>query len=400
MVVKWEFSHDVDIPSAKLKDILKCFAGTLRMLLEGFAEQVLRAFAEAAVRNGELATRLGWERVQRKSFVGSEQTNILTPFGMISLPQLQVKNPETGKRKIVTRMLLDIQNWKRIPDITNRYLGLMGALAPLRVVNKFLGLMSGTQVSLMALVRAMRATADGIVLDVDMRSSNVFEADGTGVPILHSGKRGKELSVLVQRKKGGGIRIAGMNISEYKKGWKNLFEPLRTKLERFGTIFLITDGDTSPLKGLKGLTVIIQRCLFHIAHEIKYTLWLDKVKRKSRSWRMVLGRTLEITNVRRIREEPGIVKQAIRWKRNLLTRLIHYCEKRKLRKTTAYLVAARNDIFSAVERRIAGGTTSLVERVMRTINQRINIAHWSSRSALAVAKIRGAYYYNKFDVYS
>jgi len=43
-------------------------------------------------------------------------------------------------------------------------------------------------------------------------------------------------------------------------------------------------------------------------------------------------------------------------------------------------------------------TTSLVERVMRTINQRINIAQWSPRSALAVAKIRGAYYYNKFDV--
>jgi hypothetical protein len=35
---------------------------------------------------------------------------------------------------------------------------------------------------------------------------------------------------------------------------------------------------------------------------------------------------------------------------------------------------------------------------MRTVNQRINIAQWSDESALAVAKIRGAYYYNGFDV--
>jgi hypothetical protein len=398
MVIKWEFTFDIDIPSPKLKDILRCFAKVLCPLLENWATVVIRSFAQAWLEEGRLARMLGSQKVCWKTFSGYERTKIATPYGEVFLPQLQVRDVQKGRRRYVTRLLLGVERWKRIPMITNRYLGLMGALAPLRVVNKFLSLMSGAEVSLMAIVRAMRETAKTIPLGIDVQETVVFEADGTGIPVLSSGKRGKELAILAQRKRRGGIRIAGMSIGSYKKGWGTLFRPLTEGLRRLGRIMLITDGDTSPLKGLKGVTVILQRCLFHIAHEIKYTLWKDRVKRKKRRWRYVLGKTLDITHVRRLREEPGIIKQAIRWKRSQLTRLIHYCEKRKLRHTVAYLKEAKPDIFSGIERRIGGGTSSLLERVMRTVNQRINIAQWSSESALAVAKIRGAYYYNNFDV--
>ena len=398
MIVRWEFAIDIDIPSPKLKYILKCFIGVLRALLERWTVLAIQAFAESYLESGALAKMLGCGSVRRKTFTGYEMTNVITPFGTIVIPQLQVMEVTTGRRRYVTRSLLGIERRKRVPTVTSQYLGLMGALAPLRVVNKFLLLMSGSQVTLMSIVRAMRETAKAITLDIDMRAANVFEADGTGVPILKSGKRGKELSVLAQRKRTGGIRIAGMTISRYKKGWKKLFQPLKDRLQQLGTICLITDGDTSPLDGLKGVTVIVQRCLFHIAHEIKYTLWEDRVKRKSRRWRYVLGKCLDITHVKRIREERGVVKNMICWKRNLLTRLINYCIKRKFSHTAEYLLDAKPDIFSGIEKRIGGGTTSLVERVMRTVNQRINIAQWSSESALAVAKIRGAYYYNRFDV--
>jgi hypothetical protein len=189
-----------------------------------------------------------------------------------------------------------------------------------------------------------------------------------------------------------------MTIGQYKKGWKKLFEPLKAALKKFDMIFLVTDGDTSALACLAGITVIIQRCLFHIAHELKYTLWQDKVKLKSKIWRYILAKTLEITNIKRVYEEPGVLKNVVKWKRNQLTRLIKYCRKKKLKYTTPYLDNAKQDIFSGIERRITGGTTSLLERVMRTVNQRINIAQWTDESALAVAKIRGAYYYNGFDV--
>jgi hypothetical protein len=398
MNICYNCNINIDIKSSEFKVIIKTFVGLIPKLFEIFVILVLYQFADFYMTSGFLAKEMKCSKVTWKTLKGSSKTKLSTIFGLIYVPQIQIKNCETGQRRMITRMILGINRGIRIPDITKKYLGLMGSLAPLRVVNKFLSLFSGTKVSLMTIVRSMRDTARSIDFGVDTNQLNEFEADGTGLPILKAGKRGKELKVLAQRMKNGGIRIAGMIIGSYKGGWKKLFEPLIESLKKYEMIFLVTDGDTSPLEGLSGVFVIIQRCLFHIAHELKYTLWEDKVKRKSKLWRFILAKTLEITNVKRVFEEPGVVKNVVKWKRNLLTRLIKYCSKKKLKKTLAYLKNAAPDIFSGIVRRISGGTTSHLERVMRTVNQRINIAQWSEQSALAVAKIRGAYYYNGFDV--
>ncbi len=55
-------------------------------------------------------------------------------------------------------------------------------------------------------------------------------------------------------------------------------------------------------------------------------------------------------------------------------------------------------MFTAIEKRLKGKTTSKVERVMRTVNKRVNVSKWSIAGALNVTKIRLAYYYNDFDV--
>jgi hypothetical protein len=54
-------------------------------------------------------------------------------------------------------------------------------------------------------------------------------------------------------------------------------------------------------------------------------------------------------------------------------------------------------MFTAVENRLNGKTTSKVERVMRTVNMRANVSKWSQNGALNVTKVRLAYYYNGFD---
>jgi hypothetical protein len=398
MEIDVEYTIKVDMKSSNIENILKTYTNQIPVLFELFTGQVLIAFAQKYMDEGILADMIGCSRVTRKSFRGTEVTRIMTPFGMTTLPQLQVVNQDTGSRVYITRKLLGIEPCKRIPLITKKYLGLMGALAPLRVVNKFMSLFTGTTVSLMAIVRSIRDTAKTIELGIDTIETNEFEADGTGIPILNAGKRGKELEILAQRTKAGRIRIAGMVLSSYKQGWKMLFEPLKDSLKVFGSIFLVTDGDTSPLAAIEGVTVILQRCLFHIAHETKYTLWQDKVKRKSKKWLYILAKILEITNVRRVWEAPEVAANIIKWKRNQFTRLIHYCDKNKFTHTASYLRSAQQDIFSGIERRISGGTTSLLERVMRTLNQRINVAKWTDQSALAVAKIRAAYYYNGWNV--
>lgn len=398
ILFKASINISIDITSPNLKILIKDFTKVIKSIFQQFIIFALSSFADKYLKDGTLVKILKSQRLIWKTSKGFKNTKIFTPFGRVILPQLQVKDTQTGKRFFITRTLLGIEPRKRIPEITKRYLALMGALSPLRVVNKFLSLFAGFKVSLMSIVRSIRDIGKTIIFGVDEKEANEFEADGTGIPIIKSRKRGKELKVLAQRRTNGGIRIAGMVIDEYKKGWKKLFDPLISSLKKFTSIFLVTDGDTTLLKAISNIKVVLQRCLFHIAYELKYTLWQDKVKRKSEIWRSILSKILDITSCKRIYEELPVLKKIILSRKQKLTRLINYCIKQKLITSASYLLNAKSDIFSGVERRISGGTTSLIERVMRTINQRINIAKWSTESALSVSKIRGAYYYNCFDV--
>jgi len=44
-----------------------------------------------------------------------------------------------------------------------------------------------------------------------------------------------------------------------------------------------------------------------------------------------------------------------------------------------------------------GKTTSLIERIMRTVNLGVNVGKWSTQGVLNVIKVRLAYYYNGFN---
>ncbi|MDT8318646.1 MAG: hypothetical protein RQ824_11760, partial [bacterium] len=76
---------------------------------------------------------------------------------------------------------------------------------------------------------------------------------------------------------------------------------------------------------------------------------------------------------------------------------IAFCRECEYTRTASYLENARPDMFTAIEKRLHGKTTSKVERVMRTVNMRVNVSKWSDAGALNVTKVRLAYYYNGFD---
>ena len=63
----------------------------------------------------------------------------------------------------------------------------------------------------------------------------------------------------------------------------------------------------------------------------------------------------------------------------------------------SYLENARGDMFTAIENRLEGKTTSRIERLFRTVNMRVNVIKWSVERALNVTKVLLAYYYNGFD---
>jgi len=59
-------------------------------------------------------------------------------------------------------------------------------------------------------------------------------------------------------------------IGNYDSGWNKLFDPILETLKLFPSFLLVTDGDTSILKGIKSLNIIFQRCLWHIPHQAKF----------------------------------------------------------------------------------------------------------------------------------
>ena len=73
--------------------------------------------------------------------------------------------------------------------------------------------------------------------------------------------------MFVQYKKTGGIWVAGLALGAYHGGWAKLFANSLAAFKPFKQFLLVTDGDTSILEGLKGqVTVLLQRCLWHIPH--------------------------------------------------------------------------------------------------------------------------------------
>ena len=402
MIIKLNVSNTIDISDSNLETIIGTYTEMIQGLLPRYINGIITYFAEAMIRGGskELeCRRCGAPGTIHWKTRHGEPTTIITIFQRVRINQLQVECNRCHHRFYITRKLLGIEPRKMITSETRRKLGLIGALASFRVSEKITSLF-GVKLDKMLIWRCVQETADEIEFDLDPDEEAIGEADGTGIPIQGIKKRGKELKVFVQHKKSGGIRIAGLAIGKYDQDWGKLFKPLIPTIKRFKEKFLLTtDGDTSALKELKGkVKILFQRCLWHIPYQMKYYLWKDNVKRKSEEWYYCLAELFEICSIREYVDDDALIESMVKSKRNRLNKLSGYCRKNDYKNCTSYLQNAEGDMFTAVLNKLKGYTTSYVERVMRTVNLRINVGKWSTEGALNVNKIRLAYYYNGWDV--
>jgi len=399
--VEFECSFKVNIKECSLSFITRAFMGFLPDLLTDFIMKILLGYAEYTMnldvkpfsceRCGN-NRRFSWKTRHGKA------TKILTVFQWVFLDQLQIKCSDCKHRFYITRKLLGIEPMKRIPEDTRKKLGLIGSLCSFRVAKKIIG-MFGWTIDKMTIWRAVQGIGKKIEFNLDPNELAHGEADGTGIPIQGIKKRGKELKVFVQLKKGGGIRVAGLDIGNYHGGWEKLFKPTIDVMKGFKNFLLVTDGDTSIFESLRGkVKILFQRCLWHIPHQLKFTLWQDKVKRKTNDWLHLLAEIMEVCAIRPLVDDQEVMEQMIKSKTERLNKLISYCIDRGYKSSASYLQSAKPDMFTAISNRLNGKTTSKVERVMRTVNLRINAGKWSASGALNATKIRLAYYYNGFDV--
>lgn len=405
--MEMEFSStiNIDISQPSLEEIVNSFAGIFKQLFAEFSTQVLLTFADSFMQQEVKpfsCERCGNNRLFKWKTHHGKQTSIMTIFGMLFLSQMQIQCKNCGSKMYLTRKLLQVAPRKKIPLFTLRRLGLIGALTTFRVAQKIIG-MFGIALDKMSIWRCVQKLGEEIELSLDPSEKAIAEADGTGIPIqgIAKGHRGKELKVLVQHKNNGGVLLAGLSVGKYDGNWDKLFKPQIPILKQFKKFLLITDGDTNILKGLKGkVDILFQRCLWHIPYQFKWYLWNDGLKKKSELWPQLFSQLLDIVNVKGVLDPDAkeCIEDVVEHKNGHLERLINECRKNDLPSAATYLENAKADMFSAISRKIQGKTTSHAERVMRTVNMRINVGKWSPKGALNAMKVRLSYYYNKFDI--
>lgn len=401
MTVNIKCNYTIELPNCNMETVTAAFRKVLILFLRDFVLVILNKFATEYMNQKTKPfkcekcgnnTRFIWKTRRAKN------TRITTIFGEVILGQMQVQCKNCGKKMYITRKLLEITPRKRMSEGTKKILALLGSLTSFRVSEKILK-MVGVAINKMAVWRCVQEVGEKIEFDLDPKEKARGEADGTGIPIQGIKKRGRELKVFIQEKIGGGVRIAGLSIGKYETDWDKLFEPLKERFKKFKDelFLLVTDGDTNILKGLEGVKILFQRCLWHLPYQMKYYLWADKVKKKSKQWYHVLGEIFDITAIRYGVDDEKEIKAIIEAKTRRLDKLIEYCEDHSYTHCKSYLENAKGDMFTAFRKKLKGKTTSKVERVMRTVNLRINVGKWNPKGALNAVKVRLAHYYNGFD---
>jgi len=399
IIINFDCQFEVRLKDSRLSSILAAFAALLPRLLMDFFQKMLVGFGEyaMALKKKPFSCKCGNDADFTWKTRHGKTTKIHAFYCWLELQQLQVLCKRCGSKLNITRKLLGMEPRMRIAPEIYRKLGLLGSLTTFRVAEK-IGGMFGWAVDKMTIWSAVQKTASEIDFKLDAKELPQGEADGTGIGIKGIAKRGKELKVFVQYKQGGSVRVAGLDLGNYNGSWDKLFQNSIEVFKGFRQFLLLTDGDTSILDGLKDkVKIIFQRCLWHIPHQAKYALWQDGVKRKSTEWLHVIAELMEICAIRPFVDCQQTIEMMIASKRKRLEETISYCRKNGYARTVSYLENARPDMFTALEKRLNGKTTSKVERVMRTVNMRVNVSKWSDAGALNVTKVRLAYYYNGFD---
>ena len=399
ITIDFDCQFKVHLKNSRIATILAAFAALLPHLLMDFFQKVLVGFGEyaMALKKKPFACKCGNDAYFIWKTRHGKKTKIHGFYRWLELQQLQVQCKRCGSKMYITRKLLGMEPMKRIAPEIYRKLGLLGSLTTFRVAEK-IGGMFGWAVDKMTIWSAVQKTASEINFKLDANELPHGEADGTGIGIKGIAKRGKELKVFVQYKQGGGVRVAGLDLGNYNGSWDKLFHNSIEVFKRFRQFLLLTDGDTAILDSLKDkVKIIFQRCLWHIPHQAKYVLWQDAVKRKSAEWLYVISELMEICAIRPFVDCQQTIDMMVESKRKRLEEIIRYCRENGYTRTVSYLENALPDMFTALGKRLSGKTTSKVERVMRTVNMRVNVSKWSKAGALNVTKVRLAYYYNGFD---
>lgn len=405
-----QFEHHakivINVESSNLSEITTAFLLSLAPIFSALVSSVMLHYRDIYAKNGFINELLCLESSALWSWKSKKGYNtivIKSLFGKISLPNPVVKirySDGSIDNKVLGRSLLGVSAGAQIPDFMKAMIGTLGSLMSFRNVHKSMRVFGIFKISLGSIRHSLQWKSQRLVIDLptsELNAEVIFEADGTGVNTLHSGKRGAEAKILMQRKANGGLYFWGVKVGKYsdKKDWKALFEPLQEIFRKSSRCILLADGDESISELYLSLRqkgyCFFQRCLWHIPRQIKYMLWKDKADKKRKL--SILSLTY---NAFLLRKNLPIEEFAdyIALKLARIENLILECNHWGFKTTATFLQNLKDNAFVLARSTKDNTTTALTERVMRTIKQRTRYAVWSDKGAENVIKIRLNHFYN------
>lgn len=409
--MKIDITTTFTITDHRIDSLLAVIGAAVPRLTESLVAEVCREAGQRQMADGTLKKEYGpciW-----KDSHGKRQGKLLTKSGWISIPHLIIQDKKTGKRHYITRRILGIEERRRIPRIMQRVLAALGTVSPYRVAQGILQGLSGIRTSLMAIQRSVcqEGTTVAAELSPASQEDRVLLADGTGVKIRGTGKRGAELKVLLQRGRDGMLRFLGVLVGQWHGGWSPLFKRFRGLGMWRRPLSLVTDGDHTICRDLKDslpaeTRVHRQRCTWHISREAGYMLWMDghskigPITARKRLRTKVLNLVRKAAKVARMIPEKRSIEAKKRTGRKAMRYMkdaLEMCKENKLAHTQALLTRfiSERSLDGAIYGGVVDLTSSRLERLMHTLKRRTSVGgSWSAKGAQAVATLRLALYYN------
>ncbi len=220
ITIEFDCQFRVCLKDCRLVTLLAGFCSLLPQILTDFLEKALVGYGEMVMAWSHKpfnCDKCGNDQEFIWKTRHGKKTKILTTFLWVCLHQLQVRCHKCGHKFYITRNLLGLERRKRIPLEVLRQLGLIGSLTTYRVAAKIVSTF-GWAIDKMTIWKAVQKTAAEIKFSLDPEEEPRGEADGTGIGINGIKKRGQEVKVFVQYKKGGGVRVAGLDIGPCNRG--------------------------------------------------------------------------------------------------------------------------------------------------------------------------------------
>jgi hypothetical protein len=300
------------------------------------------------------------------------------------------------------RDFLSLERWQSKSSELERIVMEVITEQSYRRTSRHLNVSAGLQVPKSTLHRWV-VQSDASEWEPEAGPSTVLMADGTGYRRRPEPTKGKgtagELRVVLGRKRDGRWVAYGAWSGQ---SWNQIATELRGQGDqpRVHGQVLVSDGEKGLAEALADLANRQQRSHWHLARDLRVTLWHDDApaaERKQSAYELgdLLGISLPAGDFEKVQaQDKQALQQQVDGAQERISQLIKDLSAKGYHKAAGYIHSAQNKLFHYVRFWLKTGlvcprTTSFLERLMRELGRRLKrIAFgWSESGAAQMARL-------------